>query len=70
MLANLGATASGVALSSGAGALRSGTYAARNLLPGPDGTVLRVGADGRISGYIPAAALGTREYLVLDLVRR
>ncbi len=70
VVANLGAAASGVALVSDAGALRSGTYAARNLLAGPDGAALRVGADGRISGYVPAATLGTREYLVLDLVRR
>ena len=70
VIANLGAATSGVALVSSAGALRRGTYAARNLLAGPDGAALRVGADGRISGYIPAATLGTREYLVLDLVRR
>jgi alpha-amylase len=70
VVANLGTAASGVALVSDAGALRSGTYAARNLLAGPDGAALRVGADGRISGYIPAATLGTREYLVLDLVHR
>jgi glycosidase len=70
VVANLGAAASGVALVSDAGALRSGTYAARNLLAGPDGAALRVGADGRISGYVPAGTLGTREYLVLDLVRR
>ena len=70
VVANLGAAASGVALVSDAGALNSGTYAARNLLAGPDRAALQVGADGRISGYIPAATLGTREYLVLDLVRR
>ena len=70
VVANLGAAASGVALVSSVGALRSGTYTARNLLTGRDGAALRVGADGRISGYVPAATLGTREYLVLDLVRR
>lgn len=68
---NLGdASASGVRVSSAAAVLRPGRYAARNLLGGPDGAPLEVRSDGRITGYVPSATLGAREYLVLNLVRR
>ncbi len=71
VVANLGGTpAADVTLESAAGALPPGRYAPRNLLGGPDGASLRVGADGRITRYVPAATLGARESLVLDLVRR
>ncbi len=70
VVANLGEPVSGVTLTSGAGALPPGRYAARNLLGGPSGAALEVVADGRITGYVPAATLGARESLVLDLVRR
>jgi alpha-amylase len=71
VVANLGAAAAaGVAISSDAGALPPGRYTARSLLGGPDGATLEVGADGRIAGYVPAATIGPRESLVLDLTRR
>src|SRR2546427_3833876 len=66
--ANLGGSAvSAVAIGSAEGALPPGTYSSRNLLGGPNGTTLRVGADGRIREFVPAAAIGPRESLVLDL---
>ena len=71
VVANLGAAAvSGVSIASGEGALPSGRYAARSLLGGPNRAPLQVGADGRVAAYVPAAAIGPRESLVLDLVRR
>jgi hypothetical protein len=70
VVANLGGeAATGIVVTSGAGALPPGTYAARNFLGGMDGAALSIGADGRITGYLPGA-LGPREPLVLDLVRR
>jgi alpha-amylase len=71
VVANLGATpASGVAITSGAGALAPGRYAVRPLLGGSAAATLTVGADGRIAGYAPAATIGPRASLVLDLTRR
>jgi glycosidase len=71
VVANLGdSTASGVAIGSDAGVLPAGTYRARNLLGGASGAMLRVGGDGHITGYVPAATLGSRECLVLELERR
>jgi hypothetical protein len=69
-VANLGAAAARVSLASGEGALPPGRYAARNLLGGRNAAVLAVGADGRIAGYVPAATIGPRGSLVLDLVQR
>jgi hypothetical protein len=71
VVANLGAgPASGVSIGSGAGVLPPGRYTPRNLLGGAKGAVLRVGAGGRIVGYLPATRIGARESLVLELVRR
>src|SRR5437667_1122277 len=71
VVANLGGAAvSAVAIGSANGALPPGAYSPRNLLGGPNGTTLRVGADGRIREYVPAAAIAPRESLVLDLERR
>jgi alpha-amylase len=72
VVANLGGEAvSGVPLASAPHLLPPGAYAARNLLGGPNGAVLRVGPDGRVRDYVPApGALGPRESLVLDLIRR
>ena len=56
-----------VALDSREGALPPGTYSARNLLHGPDGAPLHVGADGKINGYIAAPSVGAYESLVLQL---
>lgn len=72
VIANLGAApAVGVAIGSRDSVLPRGTYTSRNLLGGPDGTSLQVGRDGQIRGYVPVPdAIGPRESLVLDLVRR
>jgi len=72
VVANLGATAlTGVTIASAAGVLQPGRYAPRNLLGGPDGTVLEVGLDGSIKGYLlGSAALPRRQGLVFDLVRQ
>ena len=71
VVANLGdVTVSGVAIGSEPGGLTAGRYTARNLLRGPSGAALRVGPDGRIQGYVPAATIGSRKSLVLDLVRQ
>jgi glycosidase len=72
VVANLGAAAaSGISLDAAAGALPAGNYTARNLLGGPNGATLRVGRDGTIQGYVPVpGAIGARESLVLELVRR
>jgi len=68
VVANLGAAAvSAIAIGSAEGALPRGTYTPRNLLGGPNGARLQVGADGRIREYVPAAAIGPRESLVLEL---
>lgn len=70
-IANLGAEpATDVSVGSADRVLAPGVYAARELLHGPNGTAVRVGADGRIRGYRPlAAGLAAGESLVLDLVR-
>jgi alpha-amylase len=72
VVANLGAVAaSGVSIESGESALQPGRYAPRNLLGGPHGATLQVARDGRIAGYVPVpGAIGPRETLVLDLIRR
>ncbi|HVM43644.1 MAG TPA: DUF3459 domain-containing protein, partial [Gemmatimonadales bacterium] len=71
VVANLGDSAlSGLTVASAAHALAPGRYAARSLLGGQDGAALRVGADGRIAGYVPAPAVAARQSLVLSLVRR
>jgi glycosidase len=71
VVANLGAAAaSGVSIGSGDGALPPGSYTPRNLLGGPDGAMLNVDRDGAIGSYVPAAMIGPRESLVLDLIRR
>jgi len=72
VVANLGdAPVTGVAVASVAGAVAPGRYALRSLLGGPDGAPLVVAGDGRIQDYQPVAgALGRRQVLVLDLVRR
>jgi glycosidase len=68
--ANLGdSAAASVSISSRdeAGVLPPGTYAAVNLLGGPDGAPLRPSRNGGIRGYVPAATIGPRESLVLYL---
>jgi hypothetical protein len=58
-----------VALTSGGGALPAGRYVAKNLLGGPGAAALRVGTDGRITGYVPAGTLTPEEFRVLELDR-
>jgi glycosidase len=72
VVANLADTqASGVAVSSEAGALPPGRYAPRNLLGGPDGAPLEVAAVGQLRDYSPVSGpMGRHQVLVLDLVRR
>jgi glycosidase len=72
VVANLGDTqVSGVALGSADGALPPGRYAPRNLLGGPDAAPVEVAGDGDVRGYVPVpGAIGRRQVLVLDLVRR
>jgi alpha-amylase len=71
VVVNLGNTAAtSVTVSSAVPVLLSGTYAARNLLGGPDGAPLTVAPDGRIRGYAPAAKLARGASLLLELVRR
>lgn len=72
VVANLGdAPAAGLTLSGDPGVLPPGSYQPRNLLGGPEGAMLEVGADGSVQGYQPVpGALASRVSLVLDLVRR
>ena len=70
VVANLGgAPASGFSLGSRDSVLPPGRYTPRNLLGGSQAATLQVGADGRIREYVPAAAIGSRESLVLELRR-
>jgi glycosidase len=71
VVANLGdAPAAGLVLSAAAGVLPRGSYQARNLLGGPDGAELEVGADGSVQGYQPVSGpLASRASMVLELVR-
>ena len=70
VVANLGdAPATGLVLSGAAGVLPPGSYQPRNLLGGPDGAVLDVGAGGSVQSYQPGV-LASRASVVLDLVRR
>ncbi|MEJ2185798.1 MAG: alpha-amylase family glycosyl hydrolase [Gemmatimonadota bacterium] len=71
VVANLGETTGGVSVSSAGSVLPAGTFEAHNLLGGPDGALLQVGEDGRISGYVPVPGnLAAREALVLELTRQ
>ena len=71
VVANLGTTAAvGVALRSGTDALPRGRYTARSLLGGAPGAPLAVGADGRVSGWVPEASIAPRSGVVLELSRR
>ena len=68
VVANLGdAPRAGLALGSAERALPPGRYAAQPLLGGPAAAPLRVGADGRISGYVPFPSLAPKQAYVLEL---
>jgi glycosidase len=71
VVANLGAAPlSGVALSSGPGALPAGNGPGNNLLGGPDAAPLAVGADGRIHGYVPFPTLAPVQFQVVEFAAR
>jgi glycosidase len=66
-----GAEASGVTITSQAGAFIGGAYVARDLVGGGESAVLDVRADGAIAGYQPTTRpLARGQTLVLDLNRR
>jgi len=68
VVANLSTTpVSGVALASEGRVLPAGRYAPRSLLGTATAAALRVGADGRVQGYVPLPTLAPREVYVLDL---
>jgi hypothetical protein len=72
VVANVGAIPeAGVTIGSERFALPAGSYAAHNLLGGPNGQLLRVGKDGQIRGYAPLRrALAPHETLVFELTAR
>jgi alpha-amylase len=66
-----GAEASGLTITSQAGALPAGGYGARDLVGGAESAALDVRADGSIAGYQPMTRpLARGQSLVLDLARR
>jgi len=68
VVANLGKeTLNGVTLGSEASALTPGPYSGKRLLKTGSVAPLRVGADGRIAGYVPVATLGAMTTYVFDL---
>jgi hypothetical protein len=68
VVANLGGTPlPGVSLSSEERVLRAGLYVPNNLLGVRSAAPLRIGPDGRISGYIPLPSLGAMESFVFEL---
>lgn len=69
VVANLGSTpASAVSLASEDRALPAGRYLPRRLLgPAAGGASLRVGADGRVQGYVPLQTLGPLQVGVYEL---
>ncbi len=70
VVANLGATAAtDVSLTSTDAALPPGTYAAVRLLQAGVAPKLVAATDGRIRGYVPAAAIAPLETWVLELSR-
>ena len=68
VVANLATTPlSGVTLSSSGRVLPAGQYAPTGLLGGPTAAPLRVGADGRLRGYVPLRSLGPLESHLFEL---
>jgi alpha-amylase len=68
VVANLGiGPLTGVNLSSQGGALPAGRYSAKSMDGGPNAEELRVGSDGRISGYVPIRSLAPMESYLLEL---
>ena len=70
-VANLGATAlTNVAISTDGRVLPAGRHTLTSLLGGSPAEPLRVGSQGRISGYTPVRSLGGREVYVFEVSRR
>ena len=70
VVANLATTArTGVAISSGDGALRAARYSTRDLLGGAATAPLDVAADGRLRAFTPVATLDARRTYVIELTR-
>jgi len=60
-----------IAVSSAVGALPAGRYTVRNLVGGPNGTALAVGADGQVKGYVPMRGwIGPHGSVILELNRQ
>lgn len=71
VVANLGDSAvTDLSISSEPGVLPPGRYTLRNLLGGPAGTVIEVQRDGSFKGALAPPALGPREAVVLEFVKR
>lgn len=68
VITNLGAVpVSSVSLASPAGSLTAGTYRPTELLGGPRAAELRVGADGRLTRYVPLLTLTPMTSYLLEL---
>jgi alpha-amylase len=71
VIANLGASVSGVSISGAAGVLPPGHYDPTNLLGGPHAAEVEVSPDGSLKNYRPLSrSLRSGESLVLELIRR
>jgi alpha-amylase len=70
VVANLAPTpATGIAVTSAAPILQPGIYQATALLGAASPGVLKIGADGRVSSYVPVPTLAPLEAQVLELAR-
>ena len=71
VVANLGDSAvTDLSISSEPSVLSPGRDTLRNLLGGPSGTVIQANQDGSFQGTLAPPALGPREALVLEFVKR
>ena len=71
ILANTGDSAvAGLSIGGAVGTLPPGRYTLRNLLGGPSGTVVAVKQDGSFQATLAPPALGARQALVLEFVKR
>ena len=68
VVANLGETPlRAVQLSSNESLLDAGRYSAKGLLAASQGAALRVGSNGRVSGYLPRSVLAPKQVYVFEL---
>ena len=71
VVANLGPTPlSSVSLSTAERSVPPGTFMLTELLGGPSAAELRVGADGRLQGYVPIPTLAPMQTYVLEIRKR